>query len=84
MDTGGTCGGGGNSVALSYYHRKSLSLNNNNLLNETKEFLNELKLRHHPLDDSIVESTSNLPVLTTVSTNVNTLNGEEFYEIFQC
>jgi hypothetical protein len=58
-----------NNLVLNYYHRKSLSLNNNNLLNETKEFLNELKqLRHHPLDDSIVESTSNLPVLITTTT----------------
>jgi hypothetical protein len=55
------------SLVLNYYHRKSLSLNNNNLLNETKEFLNELKLRHHPLDDSIVESTTDLPVLTTTT-----------------
>jgi hypothetical protein len=68
-----------NSLVLNYYHRKSLSLNNSNLVNETKEFLNEL--RHHPLDDSIVESTSNLPVLTTViaaaaaASNVNTING---------
>ncbi len=56
-------------------HRKTLSLTtslftssaqHSNVINETKDFLNEYKLRHHPLDDSIVESNTNLaPVLPT-------------------
>ena len=71
-----------NNLVLNYYHRKSLSLNSNNLLNETKEFLNELKLRHHPLDDSIVESTSDLPVLTTVvGANLTSNNGIDLFHL---
>ena len=61
-----------NHSLLANQHRKTHSLanslfingigqpNNANLLAETKEFINELKVRHHPLDDSIVESTNNL------------------------
>jgi hypothetical protein len=62
---------------MSNQHRKTHSLANglfinpqNSLVYETKEFINELKLRHHPLDDSIVESTGN-----SVADNVINSNG---------
>lgn len=51
---------GGMLLQQSHYHRKTHSLFANSsspaLVAETKDLINEYKLRHHPLDDSLVES----------------------------